>query len=125
MSGAARRREAAGVAGRPGSSSLLRSRLGDPGSVELAALEQVLASCGRVPSVAERPVLLSPFGGNGDPEVDRLSLEVELALDQLNDAAQVLDAGLQPHDDGDRHPMAGELAAGVQGLREGGYRHHR
>ena len=68
--------------------------------------------------MAERPVLLSPFGRNGDPEVDLLPLVVELPLDELDDGAQILDPQLEPDDPGDRHPVPDELVPSVQQLGE-------
>ena len=63
--------------------------------------------------MAERPVLLSPFGRNGDPEVDLLPLVVELPLDELDNGSQILDPQLEPDDPGDRHPVPDELVPSV------------
>ena len=68
--------------------------------------------------MAERPVLLSPFGRNGNPEVDLLPLVVELPLDELDDGSQILDPQLEPDDPGDRHPVPDELAPSVKQLGE-------
>ena len=68
--------------------------------------------------MAERPVLLSPFGRNGDPEVDLLPLVVELPLDELDNGPQVLDPQLEPDDPGGRHPVPDELVPSVQQLGE-------
>ena len=68
--------------------------------------------------MAERPVLLSPFGRNGGPEVDLLPLVIELSLDELDDGTQILDPQLGPDDPGGRHPVPDELVPSVEQLRE-------
>ena len=68
--------------------------------------------------MAERPVLLSPFGRNGGPEVDLLPLVIELSLDELDDGTQILDPQLESDGPGDRHPVPDELVPSVEQLGE-------